>query len=127
MEALRQRGFPAFTARDEQMIQVDDATQLAFAAARGWMILTHNGRHFRALHRSWLDNGLEHSGIIVLPERPPFERLVIRAAITLSWIRTLPHLRDGFFVWGEVQEQLEGGVRWGDFTDEAVRLALGRL
>jgi hypothetical protein len=108
------------------MIQVDDAEQLAFASARGWMIMTHNGRHFRVLHRAFEQQGREHGGIIVLPERPPFERLVIRAAMMLTWIPTMPPTLSAYFTWGQLQERLETGERLPGFTEDDVHLALGR-
>ncbi|HID29392.1 MAG TPA: hypothetical protein EYP19_05245 [Desulfobacterales bacterium] len=42
-----------------------DEEQLAFAATKGWTILTHDVRHFRELHRRYMEKGLEHTGIIV--------------------------------------------------------------
>jgi hypothetical protein len=108
------------------MAQADDAGQLAFAAARGWTIVTHNGRHFRALHRVFRREGHQHAGIIVLPERPPLERLIIRTTMMLTWIDSLPSSPSSYFTWGQVQERLEAGERLPEFTEDQVRLALGR-
>ena len=108
------------------MISATDAAQLEFATAHGWITITHNGRHFRALHRQFLQERREHSGIIILPERPPFERLAVRAALMLTWIGTLPSMRSELFTWGQLQERLEAGDRLPGFTDDEVKLALGR-
>jgi hypothetical protein len=74
-----------------------------------------------------MEQGRSHHGIIILPERPPFERLVVRATMMLTWIGTFPAVPSGFFTWGELQEQLEQGTRLPGFAEAEVRLALGRV
>jgi len=108
------------------MTRVADAAQLAYATARDWITITHNGRHFRSLHRAMRERGEAHGGIIVLPEKPPFLRLVLRAAMSLTWIATVRDSRSSLFTWGQLQERFEAGERLPGFTDDEVRLALGR-
>jgi hypothetical protein len=126
-EALREQGFRVFTALDEDMAEQDDLAQLAFAASRGRLLITHNGRHFRRLHRSFLEEEQDHAGIIELPERPPFARLVIRATMMLAWIGMTGETTSVYYPWGQLQERLEGGYRLPGFTEEDLRLALGRV
>ena len=108
------------------MTRVDDTAQLAYASASGWTIMTHNARHFRRLHRSFLLERREHGGIVVLPEKPPFERLVVRAAMMLTWLGTLSGVNSTLVTWGQLQEQLESAYRLPGFTEDEIRLALGR-
>jgi hypothetical protein len=124
--ALTECGFLASAARDEQMIGATDESQLAFATRRGELLLTHNGRDFHAIHRAWLRDGRDHAGIIVLPETPPFARLVARAAMALRWIAMQPAVHSQLFTWGQFQQRLEAGDRPPGSTEDDVRLALGR-
>ncbi len=71
MEALRERGFEAHCARDEGMTlaalgrRVRDEEQLAYAVKRGWTIVTFNRGDFARLNDQYMENRLEHAGIIV--------------------------------------------------------------
>lgn len=47
------------------MTGATDEEQLAFAAGRGWAILTYNRRDFSALARYWQKAGRSHAGIIL--------------------------------------------------------------
>lgn len=48
----------------------DDYQQVWFAAARGWIIVTRNGRDYERLHRTWHLWGVprSHAGIILIPQ-----------------------------------------------------------
>ena len=46
--------------------QVSDYFQLAYAAERKYILLTHNRWDFRKLHEEWMKNNKYHSGIIVI-------------------------------------------------------------
>jgi hypothetical protein len=121
VQALRKRGFLVTSVFDENTEGLTDEEQLDYAAVRGWIFLTHNGKHFRPLHqRRQLP-----SGVIVLPERPPFNRLEIRAAMMLVWLTTLDS-RSGLFKWGQLQELLEQGYCPPGFGAADVQLVLGR-
>ncbi len=56
---------------------VSDEVQLEYAASRGYILLTHNRRHFRRLHNIWIQHGRKHAGIIVVSYAEP-ERLAER-------------------------------------------------
>lgn len=64
-QLLRQRGYEAKSALETGTVGFTDEEQLAFAASRGWAILTYNRRDFSALARYWQDAGREHAGIIL--------------------------------------------------------------
>jgi hypothetical protein len=102
VNALRARGYSATSALEQGLASISesDDAQLAFATAYGWRLLTHNERHFHALAQEYRRRGESHSGIVVVPARPPFERLVIRSAMLLDWISTMPDHQSGFFKWG---------------------------
>lgn len=124
--ALRKRGFAVYTALDQGMTELPDEAQLEYAATRGWVLVTHNGRHFRRLHDAWALRGREHQGILVLPERPPLELLETRAAMLLDWVATLPLRRSSFNTWGQLQGLLERGHRLQGYSDAQVRFAVGQ-
>lgn len=48
----------------------DDYQQVWFAAARGWVIVTRNGKDFAPLHRAWHLWGVprSHAGIVIVPQ-----------------------------------------------------------
>ena len=52
--ALREQGFVVTTALAEQMLRVGDDQQLAFAAERDLLRITHNQRHFWRWHSTFL-------------------------------------------------------------------------
>ena len=68
---LRARGCDAMSARDTGQLGRSDSEQLAFGAAAGRVVLTHNRIHFERLHRDWLQEGRSHAGILVARRRPP--------------------------------------------------------
>lgn len=84
-DLLRSRGFQALTARDAEQLHRSDADQLAFAAANGMAILTHNRDDFVALHRDYHNSGRSHSGILIAVRRPPH-------SILLNLLRLLDQL-----------------------------------
>ncbi len=126
VEALRKRGFAVHTALGNAMTELSDERQLTYAAARGWMILTHNARDFRRLHNALRERGEEHGGIAILPARPPLELLELRAAMLLDWIMTFAAHRSALFTWGQLQRLLEGGYRLPGYSEREVRNALGQ-
>ncbi len=62
---LRARGYAAYCVRDLGLLHNSDSEQLAFAAQRGWTLVTHNVKHFQLLHTHWIAEGKTHAGIIV--------------------------------------------------------------
>jgi hypothetical protein len=125
-QALRERGYVVSSVLDEEMLELGDEDQLTYATIHGWLLVTHNEKHFRLLHQTWQRRGLSHAGIVILPEKPPLGRLVIRATMMLSWIAGLDTTRSGFFRWGHLQQRLEEGHRLPEFDETDLALALGR-
>jgi len=62
---LRQRGYEAMSAKSAGTEGLADEAQLAFAAERGWTILTYNRKDFTLLSRRWFAAGREHAGIVL--------------------------------------------------------------
>ena len=81
---LRARGFTVTTARDLEQLGRSDEEQLTFATDASSVLLTHTRVDFERLHRSWLDAGRPHAGIIIARRRLPAElagrlgRLLVR-------------------------------------------------
>jgi uncharacterized protein with PIN domain len=68
--ALRLRYFDAVSAHDVGRWGLSDEEQLAFAANEGRALLTFNSPDYIQLHRKWLQDGREHSGIIISDQLP---------------------------------------------------------
>jgi hypothetical protein len=75
-ESLRFRGFGITTARELGLERATDAKQFLTAVERGWVLVTHNERHYEELHDAWYRWGHHwrvyqpHPGIITLPAQP---------------------------------------------------------
>ena len=71
---LRRHGYSADAARDLGLQAAHDADQLATAAQRGQVLVSHNWRDFRILHQAWCAWpalwGLKrnHAGILIVPD-----------------------------------------------------------
>jgi len=72
---IRARGYDAVSAFEKGQRYLDDEPQLEYANSEGRAILTHNQRHFEPLHRKWLSEGRDHSGIILSVQIPIGELL----------------------------------------------------
>ena len=62
---LRQSGHGALTTRDAGNTGLSNGDQLGYAASTGHVLVTHNRRHFRRLHRQWRAAGRAHAGVVV--------------------------------------------------------------
>lgn len=69
IEALSAQGFKAYCAKDEGMLGKSDEEQLAYAAEKGWTLMTHNVKHFRKLNQKYQQSGLNNSGIILAKQK----------------------------------------------------------
>jgi hypothetical protein len=125
VDALRARGFVVESAQLVGLRAVADDALLDYAARRGWLLLTHNERHFRTEHHHRLEQGGQHAGIICVPQRGSLERLALRAAMMLDWVGGQQH-RSRLFIWGELQREMERGFVPPGYGDEDARRALGR-
>jgi len=125
-EDLRTRGFDLLTASDAGQLAATDATRLAYATRLGRVLITYNRAHFVRHHHEFRLRGLEHSGIIVLPQTPPLSRRVLRAAMMLDWLGDREY-RSQLLTWGAFQQELIRGLRppLDQYTEADVRQALG--
>jgi hypothetical protein len=69
VRGLRARGIDVLTTIEAQRCGTTDGDQLAFATRQGRSIYTFNVGDFARLHRECLSRGVNHSGIIVLPDQ----------------------------------------------------------
>jgi hypothetical protein len=67
--ALRARGVDVVTAFEAGLTGADDPDVLAHASREGRAVYTFNTGHFCRLHGQWLQQGIEHAGIIVVPSQ----------------------------------------------------------
>ena len=67
--ALRARGVDVVTAREAGLTGAVDDAILAHAAQDGRAVYTFNAGDFCRLHNEYLQNGLDHAGIIVVPRQ----------------------------------------------------------
>ena len=74
---LSQRGIQAVHTLSVGNKGASDEVQLEYAASQGYILLTHNRRHFRRLHNVWIEKGKDHAGMIVVSYAEP-ERLAER-------------------------------------------------
>ncbi len=77
------RGFDVLTARDADMLRKTDEEQLLFGTKQGRVIVTHNRRHFEKLHLDFVQQQLEHSGIVIAGRRDVYE-IARRVALLLN-------------------------------------------
>lgn len=69
VRGLRARGIDVLTTSDAGRGGTADYEQLAFAAAEDRTLYSFNVGDFARLHRQYLERGLRHSGIVVIPDQ----------------------------------------------------------
>lgn len=67
--ALRARNVNVLTASEAGMINREDHDHLSVAANAGRALYTFDVADYCVLHRLWISQGREHSGIIVAPQQ----------------------------------------------------------
>ena len=79
-EGLRRRGHDVLTTKETGNAEASDEAQLAFSTTQERILLTHNRRDFRRLHRLWIEGGCMHDGIIISAHipLPELERRMLR-------------------------------------------------
>ena len=80
---LRSRGLDVVTVPEQATLGRTDREQLKSAASLGRCILTHNRVDFERLHLQCVEEGKQHSGIIIVPQKNAYEvarRIGIAAA-----------------------------------------------
>jgi len=79
VKLLVHAGIECLTANDAATNGWPDGDQLAFAAGRGYVILTHDSVDFQRLHSEWSKAGREHAGVIIVTDnRMPTSLLFTR-------------------------------------------------
>jgi predicted nuclease of predicted toxin-antitoxin system len=83
---LRQYGFDVTSTLEQNLVEVDDNEQLAFAAAQQRAIVTFNHKDFAVLHAHYQNESREHWGIILSTEESVdiLRRRLLRLLNTLS-------------------------------------------
>jgi hypothetical protein len=90
---LRESGIPSIHTLEAGNRGISDEQQLAFAAAHEYIVVSHNRKHFRVLHKTWLAEGRQHNGILVMGFSTPE---VVARRIQLFFERVYPSLRAPF-------------------------------
>jgi hypothetical protein len=127
VDGLRARGFDVVTAIEAGRIEDTDEAQLAYAASIGRVLLSYNRTDFRRLHATYRRVGLEHVGILLIPQLPPVSRRVLRAAMLLDWLGERDDFRSSLVQWNDLQRRLLGGLRLEGYAEAEVSEVIGRL
>ena len=122
-EHLQRRGITATTALEQRTLGLDDEAQLLFATRRGFVILSHNQRHFQQLHVRFEAKGIQHGGILLLPPGP-LPLVSLRAAMLVVWGESMPTFTSVLARWHDLQGLLTHGMRLTGFSENEVRHAL---
>ena len=69
VQGLRARGVDVLTTAEADRLGSSDEEQLAFAIAQHRTIYTFNVGDFARLHTDYLDQELDHTGIILIPDQ----------------------------------------------------------
>jgi hypothetical protein len=70
---LRSRGLDITTVPEQVTLGKTDREQLEFGASLGRCILTHNRVDFERLHLQYMEEGRQHYGIIIVPQKNAYE------------------------------------------------------
>jgi hypothetical protein len=128
IDGLRARGFDVLTAVEAGKGGEVDAAHLDYASSLDRILLSHNRRDFRRLHRSSISAGREHAGIVLVPQATMLARRVLRLSMLLDWIGTSDdsgrHSR--LIQWNDLQLLLHAGVRLPGYSEDEVKEVLGQ-
>lgn len=80
---LRSRGLDVTNVPEQSTLGKTDSEQLEFAASLGRCLVTHNRVDFERLHLQFIEEGREHCGIIVVPQKSAYE-VVQRVGILVN-------------------------------------------
>jgi hypothetical protein len=122
-DALRERGLRATAAVDEHTLGLDDEAQLLFATRRGFVILSHNQRHFQQLHVRFEAEERPHGGILLLPPSP-LPLVTLRTAMLVNWVEAHSTTASLLARWHELQGHILAGLRLPGFSETEIRRAL---
>jgi hypothetical protein len=82
------------TALEAGMLGRDDDEHLAFAAARGRVLFSHNIGDYYRLHTEWLAAGTPHAGIVLARQQRYSVGELARRLLRLSAARTPEQMRN---------------------------------
>ena len=94
---LKSRGWDSITTRDAGMSGKTDPDQLAYAAANGLTLVTHNRDDFLKLADKYPFAGMSHAGIIIAVRRHPYE-LTKRLASLLDQVSAEEFVNQVFYI-----------------------------
>jgi predicted nuclease of predicted toxin-antitoxin system len=80
---LGSRGLDVTTVPEQSTLGKTDSEQLEFAASLGRCLVTHNRVDFERLHLQFIEEGREHCGIIVVPQKTAYE-VVQRVSVLVN-------------------------------------------
>lgn len=92
--ALRARGADVQTVADAGLCGKADEIQLQWAASNRRAIYTFNVGDFCRLHRKYLENEIEHAGIIVVPRQRYPVKEQIRLLLNLVKTKSAEEMRN---------------------------------
>jgi len=92
---LRARGIDVTTVLDAGMSAADDDAQLEYAARQGRVLYTFNVGHFCRLHKTYLAQGKDHAGIIVVHRQRYSVGEQIRRLSNLINVKSAEEMRNG--------------------------------
>jgi hypothetical protein len=70
---LKSRGLDVITVPEQESLGKTDREQLEIATSLNHCLLTHNRVDFERIHFQYLEEGREHTGIIVVPQKNAYE------------------------------------------------------
>ena len=89
-------------------------------------MVSHNRRDFIRLGHEFRQRGEIHPGVVLLPRDESTHRLLLRTAMLLDWRESLDEPRPAVLIWNDLQQVLISGLRLPGYSEEDVRLVLGR-
>jgi hypothetical protein len=70
---LKARGLDVTTVPEQATLGKTDREQLEITTSFGRCLLTHNRVDFERLHLQYINENKQHSGIIIVPQKNPYE------------------------------------------------------
>lgn len=106
---LERHGHRAIIARSVHGGRTSDHEHVATATRNNWLLVTHDRKDFRLLHRAWIEwfseFGVEpiptHADILLIPQ-PPLASIHEQAAMIQAFLQRFPTKNQRgsrFFVW----------------------------
>jgi hypothetical protein len=125
--ALRARGFPVIATVETDVRGLSDIDQMRRSAVMGAILVSNNytERHkFVAYGRQLQAEGFANVAAVLLPHEPPGQRLLLRAAMLVTWHAHVPEPRPPVVYWNHLAQRLIRGERVEGFSEDDVRLVM---